>query len=214
MLRQSPNSVNLPYNVKLTVRKSDGTKRAPLLPLSSSGPPATHTRLHRGTSRRSEDQLIIPHPGHAILRSGKKREEERKLHLPIARPVLERKANERRPPDLSRILIALALIRRSGHPGGEDREKGATAFSRHDATRRDAAMIGRREEPVDLAGDLVTEAVTGFSERLIIYRTTDRSTPCWIIRGSSVDYSCGGGEREREKEKKRKIRVSRHRQID
>lgn len=68
-------------------------------------------------------------------------------------------------------------------------------------TRRDDDRPTR--EPVDLAGDLVTETVTGFSERLIIYRTTDRSTPCWSIRGSSVDHPCGGSAVEKENGRKR-----------
>lgn len=59
--------------------------------------------------------------------------------------------------------------------------------------------------------------VTGFPERLIIYRTTDRSTPCWIIRGSSVDHPCiirgpfvrrGEVEKKREREREKWSRLS------
>jgi len=124
----------------------------------------------------------------------------------------ERKANERRPPAVSRILIVLALIRRSGHPGkggrgGEDKEKGTTAFSRgaattrrRYATRRDAM---RRENRLTSRETLSQRFFRCM--RLIIYRTTDRSTPCWIIRGSSVDHPWT--IRSRRRERKRKIKL-------
>lgn len=118
-----------------------------------------------------KDQLITVERGATLRNSRIKREKQ-------VNPITAKfsfSTNETSAPS----YILNALIRRSEYIRGDE----PTAFPTN------ALDENRLTSP----GDLVANCYGALS--LIIYRTTDRSTPCWIIRGSSVQWDRRWGRR-------------------
>lgn len=129
-----------------------------------------------------KDQLITVERGAAPSNSRAKREKTSESYNSEIFILDERETS-------APFYILNALIRRSWCIRGGGRDE-PTAFPTN------ALDENRLTSPADLVAKLLLGALS-----LIIYRTTDRSTPCWIIRGSSV----GSATRKRRLSRRRRI---------
>jgi len=194
--------------VLLTVWRSDEIERAPSLPLSSSA----HTRIASADVRGPLKISWLPRiRGHAIV-GARKNKSERKREEAARLVPGERKANERRPPDVFPYSHCARIDKEIGTSGGGRRggegegQRGGSdrVFARQrwrDATDERTGWPRGRPCHGDCYG------VLGEAHRLPNDRSVDAMLDHpWTIRGSSVDHSWiirAAVERERERERER-----------